>query len=185
VTIEDHVVAPLLELKFPNFSFSDFSRVGSHLRKNNNIKKITSMKHFIYAERMGEWSQHLKCICNIIPYFLSCGHFQYAKAAYLYLQVMLEIKNILSGEDYLKFTKMYFTVRRTDEFFSGLWSDMVIEQTLISPTPPWASPTGGQNVLWGTQFQFSQFFLKVVLVKISRDRNIIPYKISDQMTLNM
>ena len=50
------------------------------------------------------------------------------KACQIYLQQMLELQNRMSDSKFNKFTKGYFTVRRNKTFFSGTWTDMVIEQ---------------------------------------------------------
>ncbi|KYM96907.1 hypothetical protein ALC62_12417 [Cyphomyrmex costatus] len=63
---------------------------------------ITLMKNFIQAERSGDWELHLTTIQKMIPYFHASGHFLYAKSAHL-----------------------------TDKFWSGIMSDMTIEQCLM------------------------------------------------------
>jgi len=38
----------------------------------------------------------------------------------------------MGTEEFQKFTSEgYFTIKRTDKFWSGVWSDMTIEQTLL------------------------------------------------------
>lgn len=45
---------------------------------------------------------------------------------------MLKLKHVMSSEEYKKFVNnSYFTIRRTDNFFTGTWTDMVIEQDLM------------------------------------------------------
>lgn len=93
---------------------------------------VTLLKQFIQAERSGNWHLHLQCIQEMLPYFHASGHFLYAKSCHLYLQDMKELKSKLTTLDYERFvTNEYFTIRRSDKFWSGIWSDMTIEQTLM------------------------------------------------------
>ncbi|CAH1118147.1 unnamed protein product [Phaedon cochleariae] len=93
---------------------------------------VTIMKQFIEAERMGNWLLHLDTIKKMLPYFHSAGHFQYAKSAHLYLQEMLTLEEQMDPTEFKKFTtEGFFTIRRSDKFWCGVWSDMTIEQTLM------------------------------------------------------
>jgi len=47
VSNEDHVAVFVLELNFPNFSFSDFSCAGSRLEKNDKRQKLLLIKFSI------------------------------------------------------------------------------------------------------------------------------------------
>lgn len=68
----------------------------------------------------------------MLPVFNSAGHFNYAKGAQIYLQDMVQLpKNLSEAEFHLFTTKGFFTVRRTDKAWAGIWSDMTIEQTLM------------------------------------------------------
>lgn len=92
----------------------------------------TLMKQFIHAERSGNWELHLSCIKKMLPYFHASGHFLYAKSAHIYLQDMLALKGKLAPTDYEKFVvNGWFSIRRSDKFWSGVWTDMTIEQTLM------------------------------------------------------
>jgi len=57
---------------------------------------VTLMKHFVMAERIGDWKFHLQCVQKIIPYFHASGHFPYAKASHIYVftrYVQIRIQN--------------------------------------------------------------------------------------------
>lgn len=70
----------------------------------------------------------------MLPYFNAGGNIHYAKAAPLYLQQMLDVPNRVCPVEYRKITEQgYFTIRRSHEFWSGIWTDMVIEQDLMRP----------------------------------------------------
>lgn len=90
------------------------------------------LRSFISAERSGNWYAHLECVEKMIPFFHSSGHFQYAKAAHLYLQDMYVLKKNMRPGEFKKFCdEGYFTIKRSSKFWCGTWSDMTIEQTLM------------------------------------------------------
>lgn len=68
----------------------------------------------------------------MIPIFYATGHNNYAKSASVYYQDMVKLVEVLTPEEYQQFViQGFFTIRRTDEFWSGVWTDMVIEQDLM------------------------------------------------------
>ncbi|GBM63930.1 hypothetical protein AVEN_131296-1 [Araneus ventricosus] len=93
---------------------------------------VSIAKDYISAERCGDWNGHLKCVARIIPYFHASGHTLYAKSSHIYLQDMLNLKDIFTSEEHQKFIEDgFFTMRRCNIYWSGTWSDMLIEQTLM------------------------------------------------------
>lgn len=93
---------------------------------------VTLLKHFIEAERMGNWQLHLDTIQRMLPFFHASGHFLYAKSCHLYLQDMLTLETRMDPAEYERFTiQGHFTIRRSGKFWSGVWTDMTIEQTLM------------------------------------------------------
>ena len=62
--------------------------------------------------------------------FAANGHINYAKSSRLYIKQMRELQETHPWL-FEKFTEVYHAVRRSDRFWSGLWSDLVIEQTLM------------------------------------------------------
>lgn len=96
------------------------------------FEMVTLVKQFIEAERSGNWKLHLETIQKMLPYFHASGHFLYAKSAHLYLQDMFSLKECITSKEYEDYVqKGYFTIRRSEKFWSGIWSDMTIEQTLM------------------------------------------------------
>lgn len=87
---------------------------------------------FIEAERNGNWNLHLLCVREMLPVFHAAGHFNYIKGAQIYLQNMKNLGTIMDPDEYLKFTDNgLFTIRKTNKPWSGVWSDMTIEQTAM------------------------------------------------------
>lgn len=95
------------------------------------FRMATLVKHFIEAERSGNWELHLDTIRGMLPFFHASGHFLYAKSAHLYVQDMESLHGRMPADEFQQFTKQgYFTIRRSNKFWSGIMSDQTIEQTL-------------------------------------------------------
>ena len=50
------------------------------------------LKQFIRSERLGNWKLHLSSLSQMLPYFAACGHNNYAKSVWLYLQQMSNLE---------------------------------------------------------------------------------------------
>ncbi|CAK1580968.1 unnamed protein product [Parnassius mnemosyne] len=107
---------------------------------------VTLMKKYINFERCGDWDGHLACVQQIIPFFHASGHFQYAKCAHIYVQDMMQLKNS-HPQTYKEFAeKGFFTINRTGTPWAGVWSDMVIEQTLMRSMKSSGGLTRGRGI---------------------------------------
>ena len=92
---------------------------------------IAIVKQFIRAERTSDWELHLTATAKMLNLFAATGHIHYTKSARLYLQ---EMNNLPKTHPWLYeqlAVKRLFTVRRTDRFWAGLWTDLSIEQLLM------------------------------------------------------
>ncbi|KAJ8684601.1 hypothetical protein QAD02_020393 [Eretmocerus hayati] len=85
---------------------------------------------FVEAERTADWRLHLLTVRKMIPILYAAGDFAYAKSAQVYLQDMSNLKLSMDPDEFEQFVQGFFTVHRTDEAWSGVWTDMIIEQTL-------------------------------------------------------
>ena len=96
----------------------------------NYLKMLQISRQLITADRTGSWKLHLDAVTACLPIFASAGHYNYLKAAYLYIQQMSELQ--IKHPDVLKkFEEGFHVVRRSDTSWAGLGSDLVIEQTLM------------------------------------------------------
>ena len=67
----------------------------------------------------------------MINLFAATGHMNYAKSDRLYLQFMQDLPNEHPWL-YSYFTEQgYHTVRRSDQFWAGLWTDLVKQQVMM------------------------------------------------------
>lgn len=92
---------------------------------------ISISLQFLEAERLGNFNLHLQTVREMLPIFHASGHFAYAKFGQMYLQDAEALPEIMPVEEYRLYSEHgYFTVRRSDKPWSGVWSDMMIETTL-------------------------------------------------------
>ena len=91
---------------------------------------IDLLRQFTTAERSEHWLLHLKSLQQMLPYLAASGHNLYVKSAHVYLQDMLELEQTHPNLD-AAFKSGLHVVRRSDRFWSGLSTDLVIEQALM------------------------------------------------------
>lgn len=110
------------------------------------FRMVTLMKNLIEAERSGNWNLHLDTIQKMLPYFHASGHFLYAKAAHIYLQRMMDLQDKFLDFELQDFVNGFFTMHFTDKSWSGIMSDMVIEQRLNRPMKVAGGLTQGRGI---------------------------------------
>jgi len=95
------------------------------------MEMVELLRTFIKAERMGNWQLHLVTLKRMFPYFnTASGHNLYAKSAYLYLTNMQKLPET-HPELYDYFMKGDHVIRKSDRYWAGLSTDLVIEQMLM------------------------------------------------------
>ena len=94
------------------------------------LRYINVVQMFIEAERTHNWLQHVHATKLMLNLYAATGHNNYAKTCRLYLQSIstLEDKYPDIHEQLLKGNH---TVRRTEKPWSGIWTDLSIEQILM------------------------------------------------------
>ena len=103
------------------------------------------LRRFIKAERTGNWSLHLQSVYDMFPYFAAAGHRLYAKSAYIYLQLMNELQNT-HPNIYNNFQNGLHCARRSDRFWAGLSTDLMIEQVLMRSVKTSGGLTRGRGL---------------------------------------
>ena len=94
------------------------------------IEYVDIIKEFICAERTSNWLLHLQAVAKMTNLFAATGHINYARCTRMYLQEMTELP-VKHPWLYQKFLDGHHAIRRSDRFWAGLWSDLIIEQTLM------------------------------------------------------
>ena len=94
------------------------------------IDYIDIVKEFVLAERTCNWILHLHAAKKMINLFVATDHRNYAKSTRIYVQEML---SLLQTNPWLhqKSQEGQHAVRRSERYWAGLWTDLVIEQTLM------------------------------------------------------
>ena len=93
------------------------------------LDMISIVRNFVKAERTGNWPMHLFSQAEMLSYFASSGHNNYTKGSYLYIQSMSNLEK-KHPEVYQKFVTGHHVVR-SDLYWAGLSTDLIIEQTLM------------------------------------------------------
>jgi hypothetical protein len=116
----------LVETKIATFKLSRTGGVWIQL-----LNMIRILKTFTKAERTGNWEQHLQTTMKMFPFFAAAGHSNYLKSNYVYVQNMMSLKDT-KPLLYHVFQSGHHVIRRSDQYWAGLSSDLVIEQDLMS-----------------------------------------------------
>ena len=82
------------------------------------------------AERLGDCKAHLEPLTEMLPYLAASGHNLYTKSVRLYLQKMSELKDT-HPDVQQKFDSGHHVARQSDRRWSGLSTDLMIEQVLM------------------------------------------------------
>jgi len=107
---------------------------------------IDLLKHFIMAERTGNWHWHLEVTANMLPLFAAAGHHNYARSARLYVQQMNDL-SISHPRLYEQFANNgCHTVRRTDQYWAAVSTDLLIEQTMMKSLKSQSGLTHGHGL---------------------------------------
>ena len=106
---------------------------------------IGILRQFIKAERTGNWKLHLNAVQNMLPYLAAAGHSLYTKSSYIYLQQMLELEE-QQPHVHAAFVSGHHVIRRSDRYWAGLSSDLVIEQTLMRTMKTTGGLTRGRGM---------------------------------------
>ena len=124
------------------------------------IDYVKIVKEFIVAERSCNWYLHIQTISKMQNLFAATGHRNYAKCTRIYVQ---EMNDWMGSNEWLRnqFEAGRHAVRRSNRFWAGIWSDLVIEQTLMRSIKCTGGLTRGrgfgENVrnLWTMSIGFS------------------------------
>ncbi|MES9880176.1 MAG: hypothetical protein ABW185_04765 [Sedimenticola sp.] len=116
------------------------------------LKMVRLMLLFLRAERTGDWELHMYCVDAMIPICHAGGHLAYARCARLYHQQMKKLSTIMSDVQYDQYARSgYWTIRRSDRFWSGIFTDQTIEQVLMRMLKTRGGLNHGRGITSSTQ----------------------------------
>ena len=121
------------------------------------MKMIDILHKFFKAEWTGSWLLHLQAVYEMVPYCAASWHNLYANEAYSYLHMMWELENSHS-EVYRQLQEGMHVIRRSDSYWAGLSSDVIIQHVLMRRIKTTVGLTWGQSMtetqrlvwLWST-----------------------------------
>ena len=93
----------------------------------------------------------------MIPYIAAAGHSVYTKSGYIYLQQMLDLAEE-HPDVYASFMSDHHAIRRSDRYWAGVTSDLMIEQTLMRTIKTTGGLTRGRGM---TESQRAQWLLSM------------------------
>lgn len=94
------------------------------------LEMVEILLTFIKSERTGNWQLSLEMCHRMLPFLAAAGHNNYAKSLHLYLQNMQKLQET-HPEVYKHFEEGFHVVRRSDRYWAGLSTDLIIEQVLM------------------------------------------------------
>ncbi|KAL8563077.1 hypothetical protein ACOMHN_065219 [Nucella lapillus] len=94
------------------------------------MSMVDILRQFLKAERTGNWMLHLHALQRMFPFLAAAGHSQYTKSVHLYLQQMQKLKDRHPAV-HDAFMQGHHVLRRSDRYWAGLSTDLVIEQVLM------------------------------------------------------
>ncbi|KAL8575824.1 hypothetical protein ACOMHN_014829 [Nucella lapillus] len=110
--------------------FSTLLFICDQAEKSSYMDMEDILRKSIKAERISDFDLHLASVCSMLPFLAAAVHIHYTKSAWLYLQQMLELKDTHPDVNYF-FTKCHHVIKRSDRFWGGLSTDLIIEQVLM------------------------------------------------------
>ena len=105
-----------------------FSSVGVFQQDIQNDKLVSIVRAFIRAGCT--WLLHLQALKLMLPFLAATGHHNYTKSLVLYLNKMESLQDT-HPDLYSKFVDGLFVLRRSENYWAGVYTDLYIEQVLM------------------------------------------------------
>ena len=106
---------------------------------------VDILRQFLKAERTGNWRLHLHALQRMLLFLAAAGHSQYTKSLHIYLQHMQELKHRHTAV-HNAFMQGHHVLRRSDRYWAGLSTDLVIEQVLMRSVKSAGGLTRGRGM---------------------------------------
>ena len=107
---------------------------------------VDILQCFIKVEHCGNWRFHLKALSDMLPYLAAAGHNHYVKSVRLYLQITCSLCD--DHPDIQKyFDAGFHCVTKSDRYWVGLSTDLVIEQVLMRSINTSSGLTRGRGMV--------------------------------------
>lgn len=91
---------------------------------------VSILRSFLYSSRTGNWKLYIESLHNMLPFLAASGHNNYVKSLMLFLARMEKLETT-HPRTFARFNEGYFVLRRSDDYWCGIFSDLFIEQVLM------------------------------------------------------
>ena len=105
---------------------------------------VSILRSFIRSVRIGDWNLYVDTLCAMQPYLAASGHNNYTKSLALFIPKMKKLEQT-HPEVYHAFSNGLFPVRRSDGVWSGIFTDLYIEQVLMAGVKSTGGLTHGRG----------------------------------------
>ena len=108
-----------------------------------HFDRVIALLRFIRAERTGDWGRvdrrlgpsHYECAGDVVHIPRCCS------------PPICKVSSAVPADDFEKYINQgYFTIRRTNKFWAGVWTDMTIEQVLMKMMKVQGGLTRGRGI---------------------------------------
>lgn len=106
---------------------------------------IDILRTFLRSERTSDWRLHVHALHEMLPYRAAAGHNLYTKSIYIYLRRLAQL-SIQHPEVHHQFQNGFHVVRRSDRYWAGLSTDLLIEQVLMRSVKTTGGLTRGHGM---------------------------------------
>ena len=110
---------------------------------NSYLEMVEVLMNFLRATREGNWSLHLECIKEMLPWFFAYDHTNYTQYLPVYLAHMITLPETHPEAHALLENGDFGVQRTTSHGFSQMPVDQTIEQTLNRSTKTKGGIVGG------------------------------------------
>jgi len=127
-------------------------------------------KTLVMADRIGSWQMHLRAVSDCIAIFAAAGHYNYLKSTHFHVQEMCHL-DIKHPDVFRKCEKGFYVIRRSSHTWTGLSSDLVMEQTLMKSLKGTGGLTHGggmseqQTAVWTMSSPISAEYNSIYIYK--------------------
>jgi len=90
------------------------------------MEMVDMVRWFLRSESKSDWLLNLQTLYRMLPYMAASGHILYTKSLHIHLQLMGKLP-YEHPEVYKRFFQGLHVVRRSNRFWAGLSTDLVIE----------------------------------------------------------
>jgi hypothetical protein len=108
------------------------------------MQMVGILRSPITSARTGNWKLYLQSLHEMLPYLAASGHNNYVKSLVLYLSKMEKLDETHPAV-YTKFMEGLFVLRRSDNYWAGIFSDLYIEQVLMGSVKSVGGLTRGRG----------------------------------------